>query len=377
VVPSGAFVPLRIGIFAPYDLARAGGVTNQIRSQARALRRLGHAVRVFGPASAPLEEGSVALCGSVSLTISGTASGLGLDPRSAGRVARLFREEPFDIVHVHEPLTPLVPWVAVRLARAPVVGTFHVHREGGHIFYPRARTLLAPLMRRLAHRIAVSEAARRTVADHFPGDYEIIPNGIEVDEFSARRPRPDAFEPGRLHVLYVGRLEPRKGVDHLVHAMSAVQRQLPHARLVVVGDGPERERLRTLAGALGIDVIFAGRVDDATLPAYFQWSDVVASPALGGESFGIVLLEAMACGTPIVASRIEGYVGLAGAADCGPLVPPGDADAIAGALVPLLENEAYRRLVGARGAVAARQYDWSALASRLVVIYDRLHRQQR
>jgi len=118
-------------------------------------------------------------------------------------------------------------------------------------------------------------------------------------------------------------------------------------------------------------------VDDAKLPAYFQWSDVVASPALGGESFGIVLLEAMACGTPIVASRIEGYVGLAGAADCGPLVPPGDADAIAGALVPLLENEAYRRLVGARGAVAARQYDWSALASRLVVIYDRLHRQQR
>ena len=312
MVPSPAFVSLRIGIFAPYDLARAGGVTNQIRSQARALRRLGHDVRVFGPASGPLEAGEVALCGSISLTISGTESGMGLDPTSAWRVARLFRREVFDIVHVHEPLTPILPWFVVRLARAPLVGTFHVHRENGHPFYPRARPLLAPLMRRFTYRIAVSEAARRTVADHFPGHYDVVPNGIDVEEFRAPRPRPVAIAPDHLHVLYVGRLEPRKGVDHLIRAMGSVQRRLPRARLLVVGDGPDRERVMTLARASGVDVIFAGRVDDSELPAYFQWSDVVASPALGGESFGIVLLEAMACGKPIVASRIEGYVGLAG-----------------------------------------------------------------
>ena len=119
---------------------------------------------------------------------------------------------------------------------------------------------------------------------------------------------------------------------------------------------------------------FAGRVDDEELPAYFQWSDVVASPALGGESFGIVLLEAMACGKPIVASRIDGYVGLTGDADCGPLVPPGDAEALAAALIPLLICDDLRRTIGARGALAARQYDWPALAKRLVAIYEALRR---
>jgi phosphatidylinositol alpha-mannosyltransferase len=367
-----AFVPLRIGIFAPYDLARAGGVTNQIRSQARALRALGHAVRVFGPASGPVPDNEVAICRSLSLTVSGTESGLGLDPTSAWRLARVFRTEPFDIVHVHEPLTPVMPWFALRLARAPVVGTFHVHREHGHVFYPRARLLLAPLMRRLAYRIAVSDAARRTVADHFPGDYDIVPNGIDVDEFRAPRPRPAALVTDRLHVLYVGRLEPRKGVDTLIRAMATVQRRLPQARLLVVGDGPDREALMALARKLAVDVAFAGRVDDDVLPAYFQGSEVVCSPALGGESFGIVLLEAMACGVPIVASRIEGYVGLAGPADCGPLVPPGDAPALAAALLPLLADATIRRAVGARGAAAARQYDWQGLAARLVAIYNRL-----
>jgi phosphatidylinositol alpha-mannosyltransferase len=367
-----ALVSLRIGIFAPYDLARAGGVTNQIRSQALALRRLGHDVRVYGPASGPLPDGEVALGRSVALNVSGTESGFGLDPNASRRITRLFKREHFDILHVHEPLTPFLPWLVVRKARAPVVGTFHVHREHGHAFYPWVRPLLAPIIERIAYRIAVSEAARRTVAAHFPGDYEIIPNGINVDEFRAPRPRPPHMEPGRLHVLYVGRLEPRKGVDHLIRAMALVGRQQPQAHLLIVGGGPDRESLMALARDSGASVTFLGRVDDTVLPAYFQWTDIVASPALGGESFGIVLLEAMACGKPIVASRIEGYVGLAGDADCGTLVPPGDADAMAAGLLPLLGAEALRQAVGARGAVAARRYDWSTLAERLVLIYDQL-----
>jgi phosphatidylinositol alpha-mannosyltransferase len=377
VVRSATFVPLRIALFAPYDLARAGGVTNQIRSQARALRQLGHTVHVFGPSSGPVEEGELALCRSVSLTVSGTESGLGLNPFSARAVARALRTGAFDIVHVHEPLTPLVPWLAVRLARTPVVGTFHVHREHGHLFYPRARPLLTPIIRRLAYRIAVSDAARRTVADHFPGDYDIVPNGIDVDRFRAERPRPALVAPGRLHVLYVGRLEPRKGVDVLVRAMGVVRQRLPQARLLVVGDGPERAMLTTLAREMGIDAVFAGRVDDDDLPAYFQWSDIVASPALGGESFGIVLLEAMACGVPIVASRIDGYVGFAGHVGAGPLVPPGDVAALADALLSLLTDDDRRREAGTRGATAARQYDWPVLAARLVAIYNRLQQDRR
>jgi phosphatidylinositol alpha-mannosyltransferase len=372
VLPTGASPSTRslhIGIFAPYDLARDGGVATHLRAQARALRTLGHEVAVYGPASAALNGGEIALSGSTVITISGTESGLGLDPRSGGRVARLFASTPFDVLHVHEPLTPILPWFVLRHARAPIVGTFHVHREGGHSLYPIARPWLRSLMRRVDYRIAVSEAAQRTVAQHFPGDYDIVPNGLDVDAFGRPRPRPSSIATGLRHVLYVGRLEPRKGVGHLIRGIASVQRIISDVRLVVVGDGPDREPLIDLARSVGADVQFAGRVGDEELPAYYQASDVVCSPSLRGESFGIVLLEAMACGKPIVASRIAGYEALVGDAGCGPLVPPGDAGAIAKALVSLLGDEALQRKLGARGLATVRPYDWSAIAERLDGIY--------
>ena len=379
--PSGR--PLQIGLFAPYDLARPGGVNTQLRAQARALRQLGHRVRIYGPASAPLGEDEVALSRSVSVTVGGTESGLGLDLRSRGRVASLFETEPFDVVHVHEPLVPLLPWFALRYARSPIVATFHVHREQGHRWYPLARRWLRSLIRRVDVRIAVSDAARRTVAAHFPGEYEVIPNAIDVDGFRAPRSRPallatssvsttPSIDRDPLHVLYVGRLEPRKGVDHLIRAMAGVHRVIPHARLIVVGDGPDRAALESLARASGADVAFAGRVDDDALPAYVQASDVVCAPATGGESFGIVLLEAMACRKPIVASRIEGYEALVGPAGCGTLVPPGDAGALGAAIRSLLGDATLRRTLGARGLEAARAYDWPIIARRLDAIYQEL-----
>jgi phosphatidylinositol alpha-mannosyltransferase len=363
---------VRIGLFAPYDLARPGGVTTHIRAQARALRARGHEVRVFGPASAPLDHGEIALSGSVPIVFGGTEAGLGLDPFSARRVARLFRDERFDVVHVHEPLTPMLPWFVLRHATAPVVGTFHVHREQGHRLYPIGRPLLARLMRRVAHRVAVSDAARGTVADHFPGNYDIVPNGIDLDMFLRPYPRPRELDADDRTVLFVGRLEPRKGLEHLVRAMAHVQARVVRARLTVVGDGPERASLEALARSEGVDVRFLGRVRDDALPAYFQWTDLVCSPATGGESFGIVLLEAMACGTPVVATRIEGYEELVGRSGCGRLVPPGDAEALATAICELLEREPERRAYGARGLAFARAYDWNAIAERLERIYQTL-----
>ena len=370
-VPSEAR-PLRIALFAPYDLARDGGVTNQIRSQARALRTLGHEVRIYGPASSPLPQGEIALCHAVPLILSGTESGMSLDPASVWRVARLLRHERFDLLHVHEPLTPLVPWSALRFASVPVVGTFHVYREHGHRLYSLGRLVLRSLIEHIDFRIAVSEAAYRTVSRYFPGRYEVVPNGIDFDAFAAPRPRPAALATDRPHVLYVGRLERRKGVEYLVRAMAGVQRVVPRARLVVAGDGPDRRHLMAVARECGTDATFLGRVANADLPAFIQASDIVCSPALGGESFGIVLLEAMACGRPIVASRIDGYVGLAGDADCGLFAPPGDAGAIERACVSLLQNDELRRAMGARGAAAARAYDWPAIAERLVFIYREL-----
>jgi phosphatidylinositol alpha-mannosyltransferase len=359
-------------LFAPYDLARAGGVGNQVRAQARALRQLGHDVQVYGPASAALGGGETAITGAVTVTFGGTESGIGLDPRGAFRVARLFAAREFDIVHVHEPLVPVLPWFVVRRARAPIVATFHVHRETGHRWYPMARPWLRSLLDRVQCRIAVSESARRTIAQYFPGGYEVVPNGIDVDAFRAPRARSAALSSDGLHVVYVGRLEPRKGVDHLIRAMALVQRTVPDANLVIVGDGPEQRRLIDLARALAVRVRFTGHVHDADLPGYVQAADIVCSPALGGESFGIVLLEAMACEKPIVASRIEGYETLVGPAACGVLVPPGDHEALSQALLRLLQDRPLRRSLGARGLHAARRHDWSSIARVLEGIYRRL-----
>jgi len=360
---------LRIAIVAPYDLSRPGGVNNQIRAQARALRRLGHSVRVFGPASGPLENGEISLGRSVPVTMFGTESGLGVDPRGIPAVRRMLRE-PADILHVHEPFTPLMPWIALARARVPVVCTFHVHREQGHRVYALAAWLLRPLAGKIDRRIAVSYAARRTVEPHFPGAYQIVPNGIDVDRFTTPRGRPDVFEPARRHVLYVGRLEPRKGVEFLVRAMADVQRRFPDVRLIVGGDGPDAEHLARLSGELGVDARFAGTIPDADLPAFFQAADIVCSPALGGESFGIVLLEAMASSRPVIASRIEGYEELVGQRGCARLVPPGNAAALASAIDTLLTDAGARSEMVAAGNAVAREYDWSAIGRRVIEIYQ-------
>ena len=361
---------MRIALFAPYDLARPGGVATHVRAQARALGARGHDVAIFGPASRALPDGERALSSAIAITFGGTESGLGLDPLSARRVARALQRERFDIVHVHEPLTPLVPWFALRSSRAPIVGTFHVHREAGHRLYPLARPLLQRLIARLSARVAVSESARDTVAAHFPGEYAIVPNGVDVDAFRRPRPRPRAIADGGRHIVFVGRLEPRKGVEHLVAAMPSVRARHRNARLVVVGDGGARAALEASARSLSVDADFVGAVGDADLPAYFQWADVVCSPATGGESFGLVLVEALACGTPIVATRIDGYRALVGGEGCGRLVPPADAGALSAALCELLDDDEERRRCGARGVDVARAYDWSVIAARLESIYE-------
>src|SRR5262249_21284328 len=157
--------------------------------------------------SKPLDDGEVALSGAVSRVFAGTQTGLGIDPRAWRRAARFLEESQFDVVHMHEPLMPLVSWCVLLQAAAPIVATFHTYRERGHRWYPRYRWLFAPMMRRVHTRLAVSDAARRTVAPHFPGKYEVLPNGIDVMRFAASKARPSAMPPGRRHVLFVGRLE--------------------------------------------------------------------------------------------------------------------------------------------------------------------------
>jgi phosphatidylinositol alpha-mannosyltransferase len=344
-------------------------VNTQVRAQARALRALGHDVLVCGPASNGVGDGELPLGRTITVSVGGTESGFGAGLQGWRAARGLFARRTFDVVHVHEPLMPFVPWTALRRARAPLVGTFHVYREAGHPFYGPGRFLLGRLAARLSARIAVSEAARRTVAHHFPADYTVIPNGIDPGMFAGSPARPAAFAADRLHVLVAGRLEPRKGVEHLMAAMARVRSTVPDARLIIVGDGSGRAALERLARALSVDACFAGRVGDRELPAYFRAADVVCAPATGGESFGLVLIEAMAAGRPVVASRIDGYAELVAAAGVGTLVPPGDPPALAAALVALLGDPARRRREGDAGIAAAHAYEWPALARRVEEVY--------
>ena len=366
---AGEWRPLGIGVCAPYDLGRDGGVNSHIRAQARALRQLGHTVTVFGASSAPLSDGELALSTSISMVIGGTETGIGVDPRSWWRVARLFQTSRFDILHVHEPLMPLLPWFALRQSTAPVVATFHTYREQGHRWYRRYRRLLAPLMRRIHARLAVSEAARRTVTHDFPGDYEVVPNGIDVGRFRQATTRPPSASGSPRVVLFVGRLEPRKGVDRLIRAMTIVQAQAADARLVIVGDGPDRAALESLARDACIDATFTGRVPEEALPDFYHAADLVCSPALGDESFGIVLLEAMASARPIVATRIDGYAELLSRADCARLVEVDDTTALARELTTLLDAPRLRSVLGERGRMFVRNYDWAAISRHLESIY--------
>jgi phosphatidylinositol alpha-mannosyltransferase len=363
---------LKIGIVAPYDLSYPGGVTAQIRHQADALRECGHTVVVYGPASKPgrLHEGEVGVGGAVAVNIGGTVSGMGVNPARIWQVRKLLEAERFDVLHVHEPLMPLLPWLFLLAKRCPVVGTFHVYREQPHPFYRRAWPVLRPLIGRVDYRIAVSPAAQSTVERFFPGEYELLPNGIDFARFSTPAPRPEAFGAGQ-KILFLGRLEERKGLPHLIRAMPLVQENVPGASLIVVGDGPDREDCEELARRLGVDASFVGRVSEADKAAYFQAADVYCSPATGGESFGVVLLEAMAAGTPVVASAIDGYSAVLGPSGAGLLAAPEDAEALGKALATILQDSPLRARFSAAAQVAAAQYDWGVLAGRLEEIYGR------
>ena len=361
---------LRVAIVAPYDLSAAGGINTQIRAQARALRALGHSAAIFGAASNGVEPGERTFGRTMRVTFGGTESGLGVDPRAFRAIRREMRQ-PYDVVHVHEPMVPMVPWLSVLWSRAPVVGTFHVHREHGHGFYRAWSWALERIAHRLRVRVAVSEAARLTIAAHFPGRYEIVPNAIDAERFRVPQEAPPALADDRPHVLYVGRLEPRKGVDHLVRAVARVRQRVPTVQLTVAGEGSARDWLQRLSDDVQAPTQFVGRVSDAALPAYLQAARIVCAPAVGGESFGVVLLEAMAAGTPVIASRIAGYEALAGPSAAAAFVTPGSVDAIADAIASLLESPCDRQALIDRGTALARDHDWRSIGPRLVAIYRR------
>jgi phosphatidylinositol alpha-mannosyltransferase len=343
---------VRVALVCPYSWSVPGGVQSHVAGLARALRALGYEVDVLAPADRPTSD-IVALGRSVPIPSNGSVQRVALSPASVARTSRAVRRG-YDVVHLHEPMLPAVCLTAVAASRAPLVGTFHMYRHE-LLWYRVFAPVVRAAARRLDARIAVSSAACGYVARTLPGDYDVIPNGIDHASFASL----DRAREGR-RILFVGRPEPRKGLPVLLDAFARLD---DDTELILVGPTDRYGgRVRAL-----------GRVDETRLREELASADVVCAPSLRGESFGLVLVEAMAAGAPVVASRITGYEEVV-PDEAGVLVPPGDADALAEALRRLLADDDLRRRLGNAGGDASRRYDWSNVAARVSAVYERVAR---
>ncbi|MEA2717593.1 MAG: phosphatidyl-myo-inositol alpha-mannosyltransferase [Actinomycetota bacterium] len=356
---------MRIALVCPYSLTVPGGVQGQVLGLARALRTLGHDVRVLGPCDGPPPEvGVISLGNSIPTAANGSMAPIAPDPSCAMRTIAVLRDEHFDVLHLHEPLAPGPTVTCVALASVPLVGTFHA--SGVSAAYRVLRPLTRWLARRLDVRCAVSEDAKAMATRHLGGEYEVLFNGIEVARFAKATPWPTTGPT----VLFMSRHESRKGLDVLLAAMA----RLPaDARLWVASDGPETGRLTALT-ADDDRVEWLGRIGDDERAARLRGADALCAPSLRGESFGMVLLEGMAAQTPVVASDIPGYRNVAGGGGCGPaalMVPPGNATALAGALTRVLYEPSTAAHLVAAGEARANEFSMDHLAERYVDLYHR------
>jgi phosphatidyl-myo-inositol alpha-mannosyltransferase len=360
---------VRIALVSPYDLTVPGGVQSHVRHLAAQLRATGDQVVLLGPGDDP---GHLGLGGSVAVPFNGSVAPIALAPSAAARTRRLLARLQPDVVHVHEPLVPLAGITAALASPAPVVATFHAWSDDARL-YRLARALGRRVLDRAAVAVAVSPAAAAyhgAALGVAPDRFRIVPNGVEVDRFQAALPLERVVDPARETLLFVGRLERRKGLEPLVRAFLRLRADRPGLRLLVVGEGPERDRCRALVPAeLHDDVVFLGRVPDAELPGCYRAADVYVSPALGGESFGIVLLEAMAAGAAVVASDLPGYRSVVDHRRTGLLVPPGEPVALAAAIGQLLDDPVRRAALATAGRRAASDYDWSVVTATLRGLY--------
>jgi phosphatidylinositol alpha-mannosyltransferase len=353
---------MRIGMVCPYSLTLPGGVQGQVLALARTLRLDGHSVRVLGPCDGPPPDAGVTPLGvSVPTAANGSIAPIAPDPSAQLRTIRALRDERFDVIHLHEPLVPGPTMTTMLFKDAPMVGTFHA--AGGSAANRWLNPGVRWLAKKLDVRCAVSEDARAMAGEALGGQYELVFNGVEVDHYRGIEPWP-AKSPT---ILFVGRHEPRKGLAVLLAALPQLP---PDTRLWVAGEGPQTEELqRQAAGEPRIE--WLGHIDDDEKIARMVAADVFCAPSLHGESFGIVLLEAMAAATPVVASDLPGYANVARAGRDALLVAPGDSDALAQAVTRVIDDPGLADRLVQSGTERAEHFSMAHLAA----IYEDLYRQ--
>jgi phosphatidylinositol alpha-mannosyltransferase len=357
---------LRIGLVCPYSLSIPGGVQAQVMGMARELRRLGHEARVLGPCDGPPPAAFVTPLGnSLPLAANGSIAPLAPDLPAALRTMRVLDDEEFDVIHLHEPYSPGPALFAMLLHRAPTVATFHA--AGTSASYRMIGKWLQTVLYRMDRKVVVSKDALSLVQDHLGGEYEVLFNGVEVRAIQSVPPFDRSRHPGPT-VLFCGRHEERKGLRYLVEAVESLDTPM---HVWIASDGPDTAELMQRTGG---DARFEwlGRITDEEKFARLRAADVFCAPSLGGESFGVVLIEAMAAGTAVVASSIDGYQNVATHDRDAILVPPGDPAALAEALHLVTTDDVLAGRLREAGTAHAQEFAMAMLVDRYIEIYREL-----
>ncbi|MFB1297242.1 glycosyltransferase family 4 protein [Mycobacterium sp. pW049] len=362
---------MRIGMVCPYSFDVPGGVQSHVLQLATVMRDDGHEVSVLAPAS-PEADGlpDFVVSGGKAIPIpyNGSVARLRFGPATHRKVKRWLQQGQFDVLHLHEPNAPSLSMLALNIAQGPIVATFHTSTTKSltlSVFEP----ILRPMHEKIVGRIAVSDLARRWQMESLGSDAVQIPNGVDVDSFASASPLPGYPRPGR-SVLFLGRFdEPRKGMNILLGALPAVVERFPDIEILVVGRGDEDE-LRGAAGPNAGHLRFLGQVSDADKASAMRSADVYCAPNTGGESFGIVLVEAMAAGTAVVASDLDAFRRVLDDGEAGRLVAVDDPASLAEGLIDVLADDAARERYIACAAEAVRRYDWSVVAAQIMRVYE-------
>jgi phosphatidylinositol alpha-mannosyltransferase len=362
---------MKVGIVCPYSWDVPGGVQFHVRDLAEVLQARGHGVSVLAPADddTPLPAYVVPAGRAVPVPYNGSVARVNFGPLSAARVRRWLREGGFDVLHIHEPTSPSLSLLACWAATGAIVATFHTSNLKSRAM-SAAYPILEPALEKIGARVAVSEDARRTLVEHVGGDAVLIPNGVFVDRFAAAEPR-EEWRGSSGTLGFIGRLdEERKGLPTLLAALADVVAARPGVRLLVAGRGDEEEAVEDLEPEVRAAVTFLGVVSEVDKARLLRTVDAYVAPNLGGESFGIVLVEAMAAGAPVVASDLDAFGRVLDGGRVGVTFPTGDTAALAAALLQLLDDAPRRAALSTAAAAWVRRYDWATVGDELLAVYE-------
>lgn len=363
---------MRIGMVCPYSFDVPGGVQAHVLQLAEEMRRRGHFVSVLAPASpeahAELPDFVVSGGKAVPIPYNGSVARLRFGPATHRKVKKWLAEGEFDVIHLHEPNAPSLSMLALMIAEGPIIATFHTSTTKS-LTLSVFQGMLRPMHEKIVGRIAVSDLARRWQMEALGSDAVEIPNGVDVGMLAAASPLEGYPKPGK-SVLFLGRFdEPRKGMAVLLGALPVLVEHFPELEILIVGRGDE-DALRERAGLLASHLRFLGQVDEAEKASALRSVDVYCAPHTGGESFGIVLVEAMAAGTPVVASNLDAFRRVLEDGEAGLLVPVEDSSALAEALISVLDDDELRARYIAAAEAAVRRYDWPVVADQIMRVYQ-------